>query len=176
MRPKGTLTFSATGGTGGYTYSIVSNPSGGAISGGGVYTAGSVGSVSDVVRVTDSTANTATATVNVGPAVAIVPASLTLPPHGQNLFTATGGSGGYTFSFVNNVSNGTLAPFGFYQAGLTPLVTDVIKVVDSNGAVAQAAITVGPGISISPANPKTPPKGSLTFTATGGNGGPYFWF
>ena len=62
--PKGTLTFTATGGTGfGYTWSISPNPSGGSITSAGVYTAGSKGGVTDVIVVTDSAGATASQNV-----------------------------------------------------------------------------------------------------------------
>src|SRR5665213_205821 len=60
-------TFTYTGGSGtGITFSLIQNHSGGSIDGStGVYTAGSTGSVTDIVQVADSLGNTATSTVNV---------------------------------------------------------------------------------------------------------------
>ena len=59
-------TFTASGGSGtGYTWDLATNSSGGAITAAGVYTAGTTGGVTDVVRVTDSASHTATATVTV---------------------------------------------------------------------------------------------------------------
>ncbi len=60
--------FQASGGTPPYTFSIATNASGGAISATtGAYTAGAVGSVTDIVRVTDQAGSSADATVNVTP-------------------------------------------------------------------------------------------------------------
>lgn len=60
-----TQTFVGVGGYGTYIYSMQSNPSGGTINGStGVYTAGSAG-FTDVVLVTDTLGNTATANVTV---------------------------------------------------------------------------------------------------------------
>jgi hypothetical protein len=63
----GSLTFTAFGGSGtGYTWSLQTNASGGAIvAGTGVYTAGSTGGVTDVVRVTDSLGASATANLTI---------------------------------------------------------------------------------------------------------------
>jgi hypothetical protein len=65
--PGGTVQFIGYGGTQtGYTYSFVTNASGGTInSGSGLYTAGNTGNVTDTVKVQDSNGNTATATITV---------------------------------------------------------------------------------------------------------------
>lgn len=61
----GTKTFTPTGGHGPYTFSMAANPSGGSVnSSTGFYTAGGT-PATDIVQVTDSLANTATATVTV---------------------------------------------------------------------------------------------------------------
>ncbi len=57
--------FTGLGGFGSYTYTMDSNPSGGSINGTGLYTAGVTTGVTDVVKVTDSIGNTATANVSV---------------------------------------------------------------------------------------------------------------
>ncbi|TMB07598.1 MAG: M4 family metallopeptidase [Deltaproteobacteria bacterium] len=65
--PKGTLTLTVSGGSGsGFTWSLTTNASGGSIvATSGVYTAGPAAGVTDVVGVTDSLGNTATANVSV---------------------------------------------------------------------------------------------------------------
>ncbi len=68
VAPTGSQTFSASGGSGGsgYTWSLVTNASGGSVNAStGAYTAGPTGNVTDVVQVTDSLGNTATASVTV---------------------------------------------------------------------------------------------------------------
>src|SRR5205814_9228657 len=67
VAPGATQTFTATGGTGtGYIWSLNSSPSGGSITPrSGVYTAGATANVVDVVYVTDSWGNNATADVHV---------------------------------------------------------------------------------------------------------------
>ncbi len=65
--PRGTLSFTASGGSGtGYAWSLATNASGGSIGAAtGAYTAGATGGVTDVVRVVDSLGNSATASVTV---------------------------------------------------------------------------------------------------------------
>jgi Kelch motif/Galactose oxidase, central domain len=66
LETKGTLTFSASGGSGtGYAWSFVKNASGGTITASGGYTAGGTGGVTDIVVVTDSFGGSATATATV---------------------------------------------------------------------------------------------------------------
>jgi len=68
VAPLGSQTFIASGGSGaGYTWSVTSPSGGSIVPATGVYTAGLTGGVTDVVRVTDSLGNIATASVTVGP-------------------------------------------------------------------------------------------------------------
>lgn len=60
--PLATKQFVATGGFGSYTWSMLSNPSGGSVNGSGLYTAGA-GTGTDVVKVLDSIGNFTTAPV-----------------------------------------------------------------------------------------------------------------
>jgi MYXO-CTERM domain-containing protein len=175
VAPLGSKNFVGAGGTGGYTFTMANNPSGGMVTSGGLYTAGATGNVTDVVRVTDGAANTTTAAISVGAALAISPSGPTVPPHGNVIFTASGGAPGYAFSFVTNASGGSVGG-GYYQAGASPAVDDAVKVTDSNGAVATTIVHVGPGVIVSPSNPKSPPKGTISFTASGGSGTGYTWF
>ncbi|HSY25665.1 MAG TPA: hypothetical protein VK841_26280, partial [Polyangiaceae bacterium] len=66
VAPGGAIAFTASGGSGaGYTWSVLTNRSGGSIAAGtGAYTAGSTPN-QDVIRVTDSYGNTTTTTVTV---------------------------------------------------------------------------------------------------------------
>jgi hypothetical protein len=66
LAPQASQTFTASGGSGtGYTWAFVANASGGTLSATGVYTAGATGGVNDIIGVTDSLGNSATATVTV---------------------------------------------------------------------------------------------------------------
>ena len=177
--PKGGVSFSASGGSGtGYTYSLATNASGGSInSSTGDYTAGATGSVTDVVEVTDSANDTATANVTVGAGVSVSPSNPTSPPKGAVSFSASDGSGtGYTFALTTNGSGGSInASTGAYTAGATGGVDDVVTATDSLGNTGSTTVTVGPGISISPSAPATPPNGSIAFSAAGGSDAGFAW-
>jgi hypothetical protein len=167
LPPKAQQTFQASGGADdGYTWALVVNSSGGIINTTGVYVAGSMGSVADVVGVTDSVGNTATAAVTVTPALAIAPPSVTLAPMESQSFTASGGSGQYAWSFVNNTSGGSLYQNGSYSAGSNGGATDVVEVTDSLGATARAVVTVTP----------TSKVGGGGCSATGGSTWPFLGF
>lgn len=170
--PLGTVSFAASGGSGaGYTFSLSTNASAGKVDPTtGKYTAGPNGNVTDVVLVTDSLGNSATATVAVTTAIAISPTSANVPPRGGLTFKATGGTGTYAFVMQTNASGGSVTVAGVYTAGPTPNVIDVIGVADTNGATATAQVTVGPGVSISPLGPSVAPAGMVQFSATGGSG------
>jgi Zn-dependent metalloprotease len=68
--PGATISFSANGGSGtGFVWSLTTHASGGAINAStGVYTAGPTGSVTDVVQVTDSLGNLASASIPIASA------------------------------------------------------------------------------------------------------------
>ena len=64
---------------------------------------------------------------------------------------------------------------GFYTAGGTGSVTDIVQVTDAAANTARREVTVTAGVSISPATASVPPRGSLTFAALGGSGTGYTW-
>jgi Lectin C-type domain len=173
VAPRGSVTFAPTGGSGvGYVFAFQSAPSGGTIDPAtGVYTAGATPLVTDVITVTDSQSHTATASISVGAALALAPLPTRVPPRGGAVFTATGGSqSGLVFTIVNNNSNGTIDSSGSYVAGQNDSVTDLVSVVDSLGNSATASIDVGPTVSLAASATSTPPRGSLSFAASGGSG------
>ncbi|MBX3218473.1 MAG: SBBP repeat-containing protein [Labilithrix sp.] len=171
--------FSAVGGAGvGYVFSLQTNASGASITPAGLYTAGANGGVVDVVRVTDASGLTATATVEVGQppaALVISPASSSAPPRGQRSFAASGGVAPYAFSLISNASGGLVTSAGTYTAGPKGGVVDVVRLSDAAGNGVSATIVVGPSIAIAPARPAAPPNGALAFSATGGSGSGYTW-
>ncbi len=175
-KPKATQTFTATEGSGlGYTFSLKTNLSGGSITTAGVYTAGAKGSVTDVVQVKDSEEAVGTVDVTVGPGITIVPATPEVAPFGTLNFTASGGSGaGFTWT-LSGTPKGSITAAGKYTAPGTAGVTDTAVVQDSLQNTASVQISVGGAIAIAPATPKSPPRGSLTFTATKGSGTGYVW-
>jgi uncharacterized repeat protein (TIGR01451 family)/MYXO-CTERM domain-containing protein len=174
--PRGTVLLSVSGGSGtGYVFAVTGNNSGATIDAStGLYVAGASAAVTDTVTVTDSLGNTATATVNVGAGLSVSAASATTPPRGMIALTAAGGSGTYTFSLRNNGSGGSVvSTTGLYTAGSTALTTDLVEVSDDLGNTATIQITIGAGVSLSPASPVVAPNGAIAFTATGGSGAGY---
>ncbi len=73
VAPQEGLTFSASGGTPGYTFALTANGSGAALGPSGDYVAGGTPNSSDVVEVTDGAGAKATATVTVGPGPEVLP-------------------------------------------------------------------------------------------------------
>ena len=175
--PGGSLAFLAFASSGTGLWSLATNASGGSIvSESGLYTAGRTGSVTDIVQVTD-TAGAARRVVTVTAGVSISPATPSVPPKGSLTFGALGGSGtGFTWSLPTNASGATVdAATGAYKAGATGSVTDVLQVTDSLGNIATRTVAVSAGVSISLAADTVPPKGSATFTASGGSGIGFTW-
>jgi hypothetical protein len=179
VAPRQTLSFSADAGSGnGYHWSVMPNPSGGSIGDmTGVYTAGPIGGVTDVVQLVDGSSNVAGAPVKVTAGVAIAPTALPLPPRGTQQFSASGGSGsGFVYSLAANTSGATIdAASGVYQAGSRGRVSDEVQVTDSLGNTATAAVTVGDAIAISPGVAMVAPRAQQGFGAMGGSGVGYVW-
>jgi outer membrane protein OmpA-like peptidoglycan-associated protein len=183
--PRGSLSFTATGGSGSaYQWSFQGpsgNPSSGTIDKDtGLYTAGTTGSVTDVVRVDDSSGNFATVEVAVGVGVSVAPLDPVIPPRGTVAFSATGGSGtGWQWSFApgENRSGGTVdAGTGAYQAGSGSGVVDTIQVRDALGNTATTTVTVTEPLTAAPVGPLTVfPGQSVHFATAGGSGVGVTW-
>lgn len=175
LAPRASQTFIASGGSNmGFGWALAPNNSGGSIDA-GVYFAGATGGVSDTVRVSDSLGNIGTATVTITAGVTLAPSSASLAPKAMRTFVASGGSNsGFMWSLAPNNSGGSIAA-GAYTAGATGSVTDTVRVVDSLGNVATANVAVGAAVSIMPANPATPPSGTINFTASGGSNSGFTW-
>lgn len=175
--PLGTQTFTGVAGGGTYAYTMQSAPSGGSVGvSSGIYTAGSTGSVTDVVRVTDIDLEHADANVTVTAALAISPSSLSTTPAGSQSFTATGGAGSNVFSLLTNNSGGSCSSGGAYVAGHTGSVSDVVRVTDANGAHSDCTVTVSASLAVTGGNISVAGNGGThNFAATGGSGSGYTW-
>lgn len=172
--PHQTIAFSASGGTGtGFVFSFALNNSGATLNAStGLYTAGATGGVVDVVILTDSASNeSAPATIDVGPALAISPTTVTLPPSGTQTFSHTGGGGSITFSIHTNNSGGSInSSTGAYTAGHTGGVTDTIRVSDGFSNTADALVTVTATLTIAPTTWELQAGHTKVFVAAGGSG------
>jgi alpha-tubulin suppressor-like RCC1 family protein len=159
-----TKTFSYTGGVPAVTLSVVSG--GGSINNGtGVYTAPATATTA-VIRATDSIGNTSDETLTVTGPLAISPTTASITTANTKTFTASGGTGPYTYSVVSgpgtiNSSTGVLTPSG------TP-GTITVRVTDSVAATSNATVTVYAAISLSPVAPSIATDASQTFTGSGG--------
>ncbi len=183
---------SATGGTGGYTFSVSAgslgagltlNASTGLISG----TPTASGTRSFTIRARDSSGATGTRAYSVIINAAIVVNPATLPggtsgsAYSQTI-TATGGNGTYTFAIsagslpaglTLNASSGALT--GTPTAAGTSSFT--VRATDGNGASATRAYTVAIAAAPIVVNPASLPSGTVgsaysqTVSATGGSGG-----
>ncbi len=190
----GPVAFSATGGTGSYTWSATGLPSGLIFSSAGVLsgTPGSAGSSTPQFTVTDSSRNTA----NVSLSLTINPPQLTITgptslpagtagsAYGPVAFSATGGTGSYTWSATglpNGLifsSAGVLSGTPGSAGGSTPQFT----VTDSNRITANVSLslTINPplltitGPTSLPAGTAGSAYGPVAFSATGGTGS-YAW-
>jgi hypothetical protein len=173
--PNGSVSFAATGGSGaGYTWSILTNGSGGQIGSTGHYTAGSGSNTVDTVQVTDSLGNKASVNVSVGGGLAITPADPTTSTRGAIAFTAVGGSGVYTWSLTAAPSGATIdANSGAYVAGTTGNTIDTVRVQDSVGNASAVQVTVGPSLTITPSTGSVLAGATLAFSAAGGSGAGY---
>ena len=175
----GTVAFTASGGSGsGYTWSLVTNASGGTIDPQtGAYAAGAGSSAVDKVRVVDSLGNSATVSVSrrwwsrdLRPPIRRRPRAARLPSPPSAARTSTTGR-------LTNLSGGSIdAATGAYTAGNTGGVTDVVKVADTNGNSATVNVTVGPSLTITPVTTTAVSGTYVAYAAAGGSGGYVYSF
>jgi len=104
------------------------------------------------------------------PALALESASTF--PLGLVVLTATGGTGEYSFSLVENNSGALVnALSGSYIAGITDSVIDTVEVVDAGcEGSAQGQIEVNPILQVLPQNIEVLPAQAFTFQVVGGSG------
>ena len=131
-----TRAFSATGGVGGYTFSVVS---GGGFFTGATYTAPATpGAVT--VRVTDGYGHTTTAAVTVYPALVISPTNPTVEVSQPVTFTTSGGFG--THALTKPSGAGTLSGAVYTAASTVGTGAAVIRVTDTLGNTRDANVTI----------------------------------
>jgi hypothetical protein len=182
------LTFTASGGVGAYSWTIVA-ASGGTLatacqgSATCVYTAGATAGAVDSITVTDSNspADTGTASITVVPGLAVAPVSESVVTGQSVTLTASGGIGAYSWS-IESGSGATLpascqgSSMCTYAVGATSGTQDVITVTDANvpADTATATISIGTSLSVSPAAATVVVRQTITLTASGGVGA-YTW-
>ncbi len=178
--PRASVTFSATGGDASYSFALTQINSGATFNTGTrEYRAGTTGNTSDQVTVSDGVGASATATISVGPRLALSPASGSTAPLGTIAFAASGGDGSYTFALSPNNSGGSVgATTGAYIAGATGGVSDTVELTDGTGDVMQATVTVNAALSLGLVSglPSTSPRGTVTLLASGGASGRTYAF
>ena len=161
----GARAFTASGGNPPYVFTIVS---GDGVMSDAVYTAPAwEGAV--VVRVTDAFGVTSDAAITVVAAVQIDPDRLTLLGGESVTFSASGGSGGYTYTKIGG--GGTLVGATFTAPGYAG--NSYVRVRDSAGRTDQALVTTAV-VKLSPPAPLVLLGGSVTLTGSGGQA-PYVY-
>ncbi|HZL20484.1 MAG TPA: hypothetical protein VFG23_22325, partial [Polyangia bacterium] len=176
--PLAQMTFTVGGGSGiGYSFALTTNTSHGAIDANtGAYTVGALGGGTDVVTVTDSLGNTATAQVHVEAALTAPVATTTSPPRGTLTIGVSGGAAPLMYTLTTNGSGGSInATTGVYTAGALGKTTDVITVRDANGATVTVTVQVGSGLTIAPVAGPVQTAQQRTLDASGGSGSGFVW-
>lgn len=161
---SGTLNMSSTGGVPPYFYSVASGL-GSIDSLTGLYTASATNTVANII-VTDSLGNTSSSSITVTSALSLNPATANLVVNGNQTFSASGGTGPYSYSILSgggSINSST----GVFTAPATAN-TVVVQVTDSLSATATSSVTVNPALTISPVTINLSVNGSLTFAASGG--------
>jgi V8-like Glu-specific endopeptidase len=179
VAPRGSVVLAAAGGVLPYAFTLETNASQATLSANS-YTAGSLGEVTDIVRVTDANGAEARSMIKVTATLTINPPFPSAPVLGSLRFNATGGSGtGYVWGLDKNESGAQLSAAGDYVAGAQAKTTDVVRVTDSLGNIKTATVIVGGALSIesplSAAAPIVAPMQRLTLVGRGGSGKGYQW-
>src|SRR4051812_26155865 len=101
-------TFTSSGGTAPYAFSISTNLSGGTIDANGVYTAGPTSGVTDTLLVTDANGRAASATAIVKAALTVTAPTTPVMVTDSQTIVAAGGVPPYSFSLTLNPSTGSI--------------------------------------------------------------------
>lgn len=157
-------TFTTTGGSGSYSYSIFSG-TGSVLFTTGYYTA-PASSGSCVVRVTDSSGQFADAIVTINNALQISPTNQSLGLNATQTFSTTGGVGPITFSIFSGVGS-VNSTTGVYTAP-GAAGSAVVRAKDSLGNISDASVSIFASLGISPTTPSISINGSISFSAAGG--------
>ncbi|MCM2280035.1 MAG: hypothetical protein NDJ89_18330 [Oligoflexia bacterium] len=155
--------FSVKGGKGPYSFIVSSGE--GSVDASGEYVAPEAAG-SAVVRVSDGAGRTADAAITVEAALAIDPASVSVPVSETFDFSANGGVAPKAYSLISG--SGSIDPdSGLFTAPPVPGMA-AIKVKDALGNVDVAIITITNPLKISPLSLTLARNSSFTFSAAGG--------
>lgn len=170
----GSQTYTATGGTGVYAWAVSDSSMGRMISTTGVFTSGpNTGTLG--VTATDSAGSVGSGTITVIPAaITLNPVDLTIAQGGSTTFTATGGTGVYTWTLSDTALGRIISTTGvftaWYAAG-----TLTVTATDTAGNTGTTNVTIVPtGLTIAPISLILNQGDTYTFTTTGGTD-PYFY-
>jgi hypothetical protein len=142
-------TFTASGGSGsGYTYAVVSGYTdcGSIESSTGYFVSASDWTGTGYVSVTDSDGNVSYSEITISTTssssvVSISPSSITLDEGSTYYFTASGGTGSYTYTIVSG--SGTIgSSTGLFTAPTALSGVTYVEVTDTDGNTAEATITI----------------------------------
>ena len=133
-----TQTFTATGGSGTRTFSVVSG--GGTINSvSGIYTAPATSGVT-VIKVEDALANSLSATISIVSTLTISPQILKLPVFSTVQFSSVLGTTPYTYSIFSGT--GSVVPAtGLYTGGANA-GSDVVRVTDAAMNISNSSVTL----------------------------------
>lgn len=125
------------------------------------------------LTVTDSENQMVTATINVRPPVIINPISAAILQGTSRTFTASGGSGNYTFSLVGSFGSAAInATTGVLTTAtaITQSLSFVVRVTDALGQTSDSNVTVDPalGVGLVPQTNTLIQSQTVTLTPSGG--------
>ncbi|GEM_PF-1570061 len=169
-----TVTFTAAGGSGTFTWSVSNQTLGSIVLDTGVFTAGTT-SGSLTVTATDENGSTGTATVTINnKTLTILPSTAQVGRGGTQLFQVTNGTAPVFFS-INDATIGSMPSNdgaaannqSTFTAGVT-LGSATVTAVDSDGDTATATVTVVSNqVTLTPASVTFSAPTAQTFTASG---------
>lgn len=169
------IVFAAAGGSAPYSFSLLTPIGGtGESLGAATYTAPDDTAGVAVVRVTDNIGATSDATINVSVPAPIVlninPTSINLNLNDVINFSASGGVPPYSYTLFTPISGTDILAGSQYTAPTDATGNATVRVTDSIGATADAAINVSPAssLTISPAAIALDGDDAVMLSATGG--------
>ena len=156
------LTFSASGGWGQYSFSVLENNSGSINTSTGIYTAPSA-SGTFTIRASDQDGNHADSIITVNPALSVSSTSFGIQVNDSRNIIVTGGVPPYSFS----TTNGSINSSGLYTA---PILagSSVVTVLDSLNNSKTINVSITAPIASSPTSSTVSIGNQQTFTISGG--------